>query len=462
MLVAGGLTVVAAVALLAFPFPEPPTCSPAFEARRQMAPPQQAPSPLAANAPPVTTLARGRRVVEQAQCGRCHALPGSGGRPTAPRGQSCAGCHGWIHASREDPDAAAEGRRQFPRWERYQETVRSFLAVPDLATSAARLDEAFTARYLRAPYKVRPALAEGMIRTGLDEADAMAAAAWLRAASARPRPSREAEEAARLPVSGAAGDVAAGGDLFARLACGQCHAQGGRPARLASVAPAPDLRLVRERMRPDALAAFIADPRALGGEPSMPRYPIGARDAARLRDFLWATASPHATRLPPSVAPTPALDRRVSYDEIRREVLDAICVHCHMDATRNGGDGGPGNTGGLGYRGAGLDLESWSGIVRGARDERGRRRSVLATCDGGEPPLVERLRARYAEHDRELAGPGAVKPGGAPGMPLGLAPLTASQLQLVVTWVAQGAPGPDGRGAPRSCLAQRHDAKPRM
>jgi mono/diheme cytochrome c family protein len=411
-----------------------PTCAPVWLDR---------PTQLA---PPVAST-RGQVVVEEAQCGRCHALPGSGGRAPAPRERSCAGCHAWIHASREDPAAAAQARQRFPRWDRYQENVKSFLAVPDLTASAARLDEAFLARYLRAPFKVRP-YAEGMLRTGLDEADAAAAATWLAAAARRARWSPLAEEAARIPLSDSAADVKAGAALFTRLSCAQCHAHVVRPALTSAVA-APDLRLVRERMRAHTTAAFIADPPALGGQPTMPGYAITAAEAARLRDYLWATAG--TTKDPALPLPTaPPLTRPVSYADIRREILDAICIHCHMDPRRNGGEGGPGNTGGLGYRGVGLDLETWDGIVRGARDERGRH-SILASCRGGEPPLVARLRARFEEHAKEIAGPAAVRPGGPPGMPLGLAPLTPAQLQLLLAWVAQGARGPDGRPAPVAC-----------
>jgi mono/diheme cytochrome c family protein len=415
--------------------------------------PTCAPWGLARQREPVLAAERGQRIVGRAQCGRCHALPGSGGRAPAARERSCAGCHAWIHDSLEDPGAAAEARRRFPLWDRYQKNVRSFLAVPDLAASAGRLDEAFLARYLRAPFKVRPALGEEMIRTGLDEGDAAAAASWLAAAARRERrPSELADRARAIPLSRAAADVAAGAIVFERLACRQCHALGNRPA-FTSAVPGPDLALVRERMRPDTVAAFIADPPSLGGQPIMPRYPIDAVQAARLRDFLWASAAipPSPSSFPsPCPSPCPELATPVSYATIRREILDVTCIHCHMDARRNGGEGGPGNTGGLGYRGAELDLESWAGIVRGARDETGRH-SILVGCRGEEAPLLARLRARTQEHDRERAGPAAVRPGGPPGMPLGLRPLTPARFQLLLTWLAQGAPGPDGKPAPATC-----------
>src|SRR5688572_8390305 len=74
---------------------------------------------------PVTSsqLERGRKLVEQAQCGRCHTLPAT--VAATPRQRSCAGCHAWIRSTREDPAAAARERRRYPLWDRYMATVSS-------------------------------------------------------------------------------------------------------------------------------------------------------------------------------------------------------------------------------------------------------------------------------------------------------------------------------------------------
>ena len=289
-----------------------------------------------------------------------------------------------------------------------------------------------------------------MFRTAfsLEQADALAA--WLTTEGRRRMPgSSAARAAAAIVPSSSAADVREGVALFERLQCGACHARGAQRPTAAPVRDAPDLAFVNARMAPEVIAAFIADPAAFGAETKMPRYELSAAQAARLRDYLTASAP----SLPPLLAgvgvtvvqPSEAPPR---YADVRARVLDAICVHCHMDAAKNNGEGGPGNTGGLGYRGAGLDLESWAGIRRGALDARGRRVSILdRPRDGGEPLLLRRLRLRVAEHRAELAGPGAVVSGGSPGMPLGLPPLSERDLALVERWLAAGAPGPDGRRA---------------
>jgi mono/diheme cytochrome c family protein len=395
-------------------------------------PPQPEPPP---KVDPAELVARGRELVERAECGRCHQLPVT--VAATPRPRSCAGCHAWIHGSASEPAVAAQERRQYPLWDRYVANVASFLDVPDLRTSGARLDPAFVARYLRAPFKVRPTLSEGMIRTGFDEEEARAVSAWLASATRRPW-SALAQEAAAIGRSLRPEHVAEGRRLYQRLACHTCHAIGEQPATGAGP-PAPDLTFASDRLRPEVAAAFIADPSTFGGETRMPRYPLTATEAARLRDYLWSPRNERPVAAVP--APLPLLERPVRYAEVRAQVLDRICIHCHMDPKKNGGEGGPGNTGGLGYRGARLDLETWAGIRRGAVDARGTRRSIL-TSSGGEAPLVARLRLRYGEHVRERSGPQAVFPGADPGMPLGLSPLTPEQFQLVRSWVAQGAPGP--------------------
>jgi mono/diheme cytochrome c family protein len=386
-------------------------------------------------------LARGAALVAAGECSRCHGVAGLEEVEPAPRERSCAGCHEWIRSTRDDADARRRLARTYPLWPRYVRNVKSFLDVPDLGAAGRRLDPAWLARYLRAPYDVRPQLPEGMIRTAWSEEDAAAAAAWLttRARAALP-PSEASRAAAAYPPSARAEHVAAGAALYDGLGCARCHALGGRAAS-PGVAAAPDLAHARDRLRADDIAGLIADPGAYGLAARMPAYPITAEQAARLRDFLLVAAVPRrAPEEPP--ADLPLLARRVAYREVRERVLAAVCVHCHMDPARND-EGGPGNTGGITWSGARLDLESWDGVRRGVERD-GRRVSILEPpAEGGEPPLVARLRARYVEHAAERAGAHAVAPGGAPGMPLGLLPLSPEAFQLVRSWVAQGAPGPD-------------------
>src|SRR3954470_24673938 len=76
-----------------------------------------APAPPAPIADDPELVERGRLLVEQSQCGRCHALPAT--VAATPRERSCAGCHAWVHATVADPAAAARERRRYPLWDRY-------------------------------------------------------------------------------------------------------------------------------------------------------------------------------------------------------------------------------------------------------------------------------------------------------------------------------------------------------
>src|SRR6185369_2816137 len=311
------------------------------------------------------------------------------GIDAAPRARSCSGCHAWIHGTREDHDERDRQSLIYPRWDQYVENVHSYLAVPDLAAAGARLDPAWVSRFLRAPYKIRPGFTETMIRTPYSQDDADAIAQWLR--SLAPPPSALAVQAAAIPVASTSEDLAAGGALYHKLQCARCHAFGDRPAR-PGLGDAPDLAHTRARMRAADVAAFIVTP-----SPRMPDYGLSARDAARLRDFIVGApiARPAAATLENDL---PLLSRAVSWQEVNTKVFAAVCSHCHSDGKLTGGDGGPGNTGGLGYKGAGLDLGNWRGVARGARRADGRRVSNLSAAPGdSEPPLVARLRRRIHE-----------------------------------------------------------------
>src|SRR5262249_9714762 len=163
---------------------------------------------------------------------------------------------------------------------------------------------------------------------------------------------------AARPVSARPEDIAAGERLYGKLQCARCHAFGARAAE-PGVPDAPDLALARRRMRPGDIAAFVADPTAFGGggEPRMPSYGRSSGDAGGVRDSrVGAPLAPPAAAAATGAraAVPPLLARRVTWNEVNHRVFEAICAHCHSDGKLTDGDGGPGNTGGLGYAGAGV------------------------------------------------------------------------------------------------------------
>ena len=197
-----------------------------------------------------------------------------------------------------------------------------------------------------------------------------------------------------------------------------------------SAAPhlAPDLRHVRERMAPSTLLAWLASPADLKPDTLMPTPSLSPEEREDVAAALLR--APLAVPPPPDLPERlPLLETPVTYAEVEEAVFHRVCWHCHSDPDGNGGDGGPGNTGGLGYAGVGLDLGSRESILAGIRLPDGQRQSVLT----GDPPLLVEVMLR---RHRELAG----QPEARPGMPLGLTPMSPTQIQLVESWIAQGSP----------------------
>lgn len=401
-------------------------------------------------------LARqGRKVVEKAQCNRCHEI--TGGLPAFKREMHCVNCHTWILGTRGKPDEIARQRQDFPDWDRYLESVVHFTRLPNLGTLARRVRPSAIRSFLDSNRDLRPHLDESMIPLRLTAAEKDAAVAWLTTLAG---PNATADEPA--PRVTDAARIAAGRAVFIARACPTCHVFGntrfqpgfdaafykamGERAKLA-----PNLRFARERLTRETFVRFVQDPQAVDPSVSMPKMGVTPAEAEQLADFVFG-AEPELAPPPPEAAAVPeipVLTRAVPFDEVFDEVLGKICVHCHMDPATNAGDGGAGNTGGLGYAGKHLSLESYPSVARGLLRD-GKRVSVVRPGPNGAPPLLlESLLRRHREASRDQhrpfgdhAGAGANIDPAAPGMPMGLPALSVAQISLVKTWLAQGAPGP--------------------
>jgi hypothetical protein len=195
---------------------------------------------------------------------------------------------------------------------------------------------------------------------------------------------------------------------------------------------APDLRFARERSEPEAIARWILDPGKVKRDAVMPNLgvsPADARDLAAFLSFGELAAPPRAS----AFERLPVLARRVGFDEVNEQVFAVTCRHCHTNPDLADGDGGPGSTGGFGFKPRRIDFSSYRGIQSGGLDQQGERVSLFAPTSEGVPRLVAALVARV----REDAGHETAE---VRGMPLGLPPLSAEQIQLVESWVAQGRP----------------------
>jgi cytochrome c2 len=376
--------------------------------------------------------AKGLELIAKFECARCHdgALMSE-----VPREKHCVRCHQDILAGRfQAPEnVLAEWRGR----------VRHLSLAPSLVASAKHYRRDWIERFLLEPYDVRPHLTPMMPRLAITPEEARDIATAL----------ASSDDASAVSFRGA--DAARGKELLAAKGCGSCHLFTGAPpladrppvftsagerAGVAApltapaVALAPDLRTTRDRLRPDGLVAWLMDPAGAKPGTLMPSAsltPTEARDIA----FYLLTAPLAVLEAPPVPARLPVLDRPVTYEEVSRRVLRKTCWHCHSEPDYAIGEGGPGNTGGFGFKGRGLSLADYDGVASGVLDEHGERQSVFAKGPDGTPLLVRSLLARQ----EELAGR-PTSASGVRGMPLGLPALPLEEIQLVETWIAQGRP----------------------
>ena len=356
---------------------------------------------LAAN--PVA-VGRGAELAGRFECNRCHDLPG----PPAHPDKACVGCHQRILRGEfqgASPEAVADWKRN----------IVHLTAVPSLRTLDRRVRRDWIARYLLTPTDQRPRLAASMPRLPMTADQAESIAAFL-APSA-------------VPDEPALGDASAGEAAWTLGGCAACHGEpdADAPAQkyaATQIALAPDLRNLREKYHTAGLIAWLESPTGY-----MPAIPT---DAPAVAAYLMARTppAPPTRTVPPRL---PVLERRVRYKEIEDRLFLAMCWHCHSEPDLARGDGGPGNSGGFGFRGVGLSLASYAATASGSLDETGRRQSIFRKGADGTPQLVAVLRARQMEEagqwDPTITG-----------MPLGLPAISPEDLQLVESWVAQGRP----------------------
>jgi cytochrome c2 len=372
---------------------------------------------------------RGHELVQRFECNRCHEGTGFG---SAPLAKNCFSCHEQIVTGRFPVSPAALAR--------FRPHVASAREAPSLTAIGDRLDGAWVRDYLLAPRDLRPALTPTMPRLALDRDQAADIVAYLM------RDAKWQDSAPHSP-----GNARHGRELIDEKGCVSCHAFGGVPAFTRSepapegsataraAALAPDLRFTRERFRPARLVDWLLDPRAVKADTRMPNFGFAPDEAADVAAYILDAPLAPEARVP--FARLPLLTRRVSFEEANRQVFSRTCHHCHTDPESSGGDGGPGNTGGFGFGPRGVSFSSHASILSGYVNAQGQRHSLFEPLADGTPRLVAALLARVTEADRANDDALAAKVrDSVRGMPLGLPPLSAEDIQLVESWVAQGKP----------------------
>jgi hypothetical protein len=247
------------------------------------------------------------------------------------------------------------------------------------------------------------------------------------------------------------GDTERGRKLLEEKGCGTCHRMSGVAPLRASPIPvklddarlvkavrlAPDLAASRERLLPGYFERWLERPSAVDPDALMPDISLTKREVRDIAAYVLTAplgSEPPAIAEPKPFQRLPLLTRPVLFAEVKDRVLRRTCWHCHSDPDYAIGDGGPGNTGGFGFRGKGINLAEHESVLSGYVAADGARKSLFAPeAPANENLLVGALLARHAE---EAGKPVA----GVRGMPLGLPALPAEDIQLVESWIAQGRP----------------------
>ena len=401
--------------------------SPGTSATASSASAARAPTPSSTLEDPLTTgggdAVHGKELVAAFECSRCHEGTGT---PAAAFEKRCFACHVKIVSGELKGSKGSEAR--------WHDRVLDLKDVPTLTSSQRRFRRSWLASFLLEPYDLRPRLAPTMPRLDLTRAQARDIAAYL----------ADADDATAMPDLTAA-DPAHGRKLMEANGCGSCHRFTGAPplegstpyqadekALSTGMALAPDLRFARERLRPEALIAWVSNPRAVKPDTAMPEFTLAPADARDIAAYLLTTPlEPVPARAP--VARLPVLERKVTYDEVSTKVFRRTCWHCHGEPDYAAGDGGPGNTGGFGFKPRGINFVDYGSVAAGRLDDRNERRSLFEKTADGTPRLV---RALLARRDEEAGHPDK----DVRGMPLGYPSLGPEDVQLVETWIAQGRP----------------------
>jgi hypothetical protein len=368
----------------------------------------------------------GKELVERYQCGQCHLDHVEG---------TCAGCHRTIARAAEHGEAAviAEQWRSPAQIEIWRNRLVNMPQAPSLHAVGKLLRREWIARFLEEPHDLRPRLGATMPRLRIDERDARDVAAYLAEAE-----DEEPYFADERMADWTRSDPSSGRELYARLGCGTCHAfigpdpgwtLDGRDAR--SLLLAPDLRFTRERFQPNKLVPWLLEPTHHKVDAVMPEFELSYADARDLAAYIMTEpVSEPAPRASPERLPL--LDREVRYDEVYDKVLSQSCVHCHGDPDFATDGGGPGFSGGFGFKAIELSFASYEATLAGYITPNGERRSIFARNAEGIPHLVAVLLARQLE---ERGTPMDLR-----GMPLGFPSVGPAQIQLVESWISQGRP----------------------
>jgi len=378
-------------------------------------------SPTSASAAPHGNPSRGKKLVEQFECNRCHD---GTGLADVKRERHCVRCHREIQLGTFEakPELLAHWRSN----------IINLRHVPSLQSAGKLFKRDWLVGFLQHPYDLRPHLPATMPRLAISAEQAVDIAAYL-AQLAGPSSAK---------ATSPSGALSLGHQTYHDNECYTCHPLSGAevtPGRKyslsgleAGVALATDLRYTRDAFVPGLLVDWLRDPLQLKQDTAMPQTPMSDAELQNLASFLLRTPLKKLPKHNP-VKRLPTLKRDVGYEEVSAKVFRKICWHCHAQPDFARGDGGPGMTGGFGFVARKLDLSTYEAVASGYLDNQGERRSVFTPFENGDKPVLVQV---LLNRQQEEAGVESKLR----GMPLGLPSMSAEQIQLIETWIELGRP----------------------
>jgi mono/diheme cytochrome c family protein len=194
---------------------------------------------------------------------------------------------------------------------------------PSLADAAGRLDRTWLIEWLERPHRLRPGARMPALfsddRPGYVER-------WIVAQTLAARPPEAAAKAS--------GDARAGRREFVSVGCAACHLVPDLPADEQPPLGRTSFEGLVDRFTPEALAAFLGNPRSRYPDGRMPRIPVSPEAARDLAAYLLRESRPRGgAPVPPEPREIEAAIRRLRVSGIeaagRALVTQKRCAVCH-------------------------------------------------------------------------------------------------------------------------------------
>lgn len=183
-------------------------------------------------------IERGRELVEYYNCIGCHQLEGRGGDILA----------NYVDSLPEDRQGA--------------------LSPPNLKGEGVKIQSDWLGEFIRAPHTIRPWLQVRMPTFNLSDQQISDIIEYFRALEGIENPYDKIEL-----VGATSESIARGQKLFTQYRCTNCHVFQGRfPPGELGPRNGPDLANLPERMRPEGVKRWIADPQAMMPGTAMPAF----------------------------------------------------------------------------------------------------------------------------------------------------------------------------------------------